>query len=83
MVSIMRSTLDPLLVPDSRSLRMMSLPTSRELVLKNKVAFGTGDHWRASTLRANQGLVAFQEIKLYIIQVETLQDADGSVLSLK
>ncbi|KAK6945898.1 protein of unknown function DUF1308 [Dillenia turbinata] len=46
-----------MLVPDSPSVRMMSLPTTRKLALKNKVVFGTGDHWRAPTLTANQGFV--------------------------
>ncbi|CAH9088454.1 unnamed protein product [Cuscuta europaea] len=40
-------------VPDSPSARVMSLPTTRKLALKNKVAFGTGDHWHAPTITAN------------------------------
>ncbi|KAG8092068.1 hypothetical protein GUJ93_ZPchr0012g21028 [Zizania palustris] len=44
-------------VPDSPSARMMDLPTTRKLAMKNKVVFGTGDHWRAPTLTANMGFV--------------------------
>jgi hypothetical protein len=44
-------------VPDSPSERMMGVPTTRKLVLKNKVVFGTGDHWRAPTLTANMAFV--------------------------
>lgn len=42
---------------DSPSVRMVGLPTTRKLALKNKVVFGTGDHWRASTLTANMAFV--------------------------
>ncbi|GAB4850500.1 hypothetical protein Ancab_029806 [Ancistrocladus abbreviatus] len=45
------------IVPDNPSLRMMSLPTTRKLALKNKVVFGTGDYWRAPTLTANMGFL--------------------------
>ncbi|KAL9224342.1 hypothetical protein vseg_000386 [Gypsophila vaccaria] len=45
------------IVPDSPSPRMMSLATTRKLAMKNKVAFGTGDHWGAPTLTANLGFV--------------------------
>ncbi|KAM7482855.1 hypothetical protein LguiB_007438 [Lonicera macranthoides] len=44
-------------VPDSPSARMMSLPTTRKLALKNKVVFGTGDYWHAPTLTANMAFV--------------------------
>ncbi|CAH9056687.1 unnamed protein product [Cuscuta epithymum] len=44
-------------VPDSPSARVMSLPTTRKLALKNKVAFGTGDHWHAPTITANMAFV--------------------------
>lgn len=44
-------------IPDSPSARMMSLPTTRKLAMKNKVVFGTGDHWRAPTLTANGAFV--------------------------
>ncbi|KAK9266233.1 hypothetical protein L1049_000020 [Liquidambar formosana] len=44
-------------VPDNPSARMMGLPTTRTLALKNKVVFGTGDYWRAPTLTANMGFV--------------------------
>jgi hypothetical protein len=45
------------IVPDSPSARMMDLPTTRKLAMKNKIVFGTGDHWRASTLTANMGFI--------------------------
>ncbi|KAL6883488.1 hypothetical protein ACP4OV_010902 [Aristida adscensionis] len=45
------------IVPDSPSIRMMDLPTTRKLAMKNKIVFGTGDHWRAPTLTANMGFV--------------------------
>ncbi|EXB23629.1 hypothetical protein L484_006212 [Morus notabilis] len=44
-------------VPDSPSERMMSLPTTRKLVLKNKIVFGTGDAWHAPTMTANMAFV--------------------------
>ncbi|KAF2290235.1 hypothetical protein GH714_004816 [Hevea brasiliensis] len=46
-----------MVVPDSPSERMMWLPTTRKLALKNKVVFGTGDHWHAPTLTANMAFV--------------------------
>lgn len=46
-----------LVVPDSPSQRVMGLPTTRKLALKNKVIFGTGDYWRAPTLTANVSFV--------------------------
>ncbi|CAD6261981.1 unnamed protein product [Miscanthus lutarioriparius] len=46
-----------IIVPDSPSARMMDLPTTRKLAMKNKIVFGTGDHWRAPTLTANMGFV--------------------------
>ncbi|ONM12915.1 UPF0415 protein C7orf25 [Zea mays] len=45
------------IVPDNPSARMMDLPTTRKLAMKNKIVFGTGDHWRAPTLTANMGFV--------------------------
>ncbi|KAE8099861.1 hypothetical protein FH972_017806 [Carpinus fangiana] len=42
-----------MVVPDSPSQRVMGLPTTRKLALKNKVVFGTGDYWHAPTLTAN------------------------------
>lgn len=45
------------IVPDSPSSRVMCLPTTRKLALKNKVTFGTGDYWGAPTLTANMGFV--------------------------
>lgn len=44
-------------VPDNPSPRMMSLPVTRKLAMKNKVAFGTGDSWGAPTFTANMGFV--------------------------
>lgn len=44
-------------VPDCPSERLMSLPTTRKLALKNKVAFGTGDYWHAPTITANMAFV--------------------------
>ncbi|TVT97889.1 hypothetical protein EJB05_56815, partial [Eragrostis curvula] len=46
-----------IIVFDSPSARMMDLPTTRKLAMKNKIVFGTGDHWRAPTLTANMGFV--------------------------
>ncbi|CAL5184947.1 unnamed protein product [Lathyrus oleraceus] len=44
-------------VPDTPSGRMMGLPTTRKLALKNKIVFGTGDHWHAPTLTANMAFI--------------------------
>jgi hypothetical protein len=44
-------------VPDNSSVHMMDLPTTRKLAMKNKIVFGSGDHWRAPTLTANMGFV--------------------------
>ncbi|KAL0341705.1 UNVERIFIED_CONTAM: hypothetical protein Scaly_1833100 [Sesamum calycinum] len=44
-------------VPDCPSTRLMSLPTTRKLALKNKVVFGTGDYWYAPTITANMAFV--------------------------
>ncbi|KAL3642248.1 hypothetical protein CASFOL_013063 [Castilleja foliolosa] len=44
-------------VPDCPSTRLVSLPTTRKLALKNKVVFGTGDYWCAPTVTANMGFV--------------------------
>ncbi|XP_040995663.1 uncharacterized protein LOC121241871 isoform X2 [Juglans microcarpa x Juglans regia] len=46
-----------MLVPDGPSQRVMGLPTTRKLALKNKVVFGTGDYWLAPTLTANMAFV--------------------------
>ncbi|KAL5854914.1 hypothetical protein ACOSQ4_004716 [Xanthoceras sorbifolium] len=46
-----------MVVHDSPSERMMGLPTTRKLAWKNKVVFGTGDRWHASTLTANMAFV--------------------------
>ncbi|KAA8541258.1 hypothetical protein F0562_025135 [Nyssa sinensis] len=46
-----------MIVPDNPSARIMSLPTTRKLALKNKVVFGTGDYWHAPTLTANMAFV--------------------------
>ncbi|KAG8378596.1 hypothetical protein BUALT_Bualt07G0002000 [Buddleja alternifolia] len=45
------------LVPNCPSTRLMSLPTTRKLALKNKVVFGTGDYWHAPTVTANMAFV--------------------------
>ncbi|CAB4281817.1 unnamed protein product [Prunus armeniaca] len=44
-------------VPNSPSERMMNLPTTRKLALKNKVIFGTSDYWCAPTVTANMAFV--------------------------
>ncbi|KAJ0969993.1 hypothetical protein J5N97_022870 [Dioscorea zingiberensis] len=44
-----------LIVPDCPSTRIMDLPTTRKIAMKNKVVFGTGDYWHAPTLTANMG----------------------------
>ncbi|KAF6153397.1 hypothetical protein GIB67_003587 [Kingdonia uniflora] len=44
-------------VPDSPSTRLMGLPTTRNIALKNKIVFGTGDYWFVPTLIANMGFV--------------------------
>ncbi|KAJ8750063.1 hypothetical protein K2173_013978 [Erythroxylum novogranatense] len=46
-----------MVVPDRPSERMMGLPTTRKLALKNKIVFGTGDRWHAPTLTANMAFV--------------------------
>ncbi|XP_039019992.1 UPF0415 protein C7orf25 homolog [Hibiscus syriacus] len=37
--------------------RLIGLPTTRKLALKNKIVFGTGDYWHAPTLTANMTFV--------------------------
>lgn len=44
-------------VDDCPSQRMVELPTTRKIAMKNKIIFGTGDHWSAPTLTANMGFV--------------------------
>lgn len=44
-------------VRDSPSERLIGLPTTRKLALKNKIVFGTGDYWHAATLTANMAFV--------------------------
>ncbi|XP_021283486.1 uncharacterized protein LOC110415994 [Herrania umbratica] len=46
-----------LIVRDSPSERLIGLPTTRKLALKNKIVFGTGDYWHAPTLTANMAFV--------------------------
>ncbi|KAJ0229255.1 Uncharacterized protein HA466_0318120 [Hirschfeldia incana] len=46
-----------MVVNDNPSERVMGLPTTRKLAMKNKIAFGTGDRWGAPTLTANMGFV--------------------------
>ncbi|EEF42801.1 UPF0415 protein C7orf25 homolog [Ricinus communis] len=60
-----------MVVPDSPSERMMCLPTTRKLALKNKVVFGTGDHWRAPTLTANMAFVrAVSQTGMSLLTIE-------------
>ncbi|XP_077251838.1 uncharacterized protein LOC143891071, partial [Tasmannia lanceolata] len=40
---------------DNPSERMMGLPTTRKIAVKNKIIFGTGDYWCAPALTANMG----------------------------
>ncbi|XP_078161014.1 LOW QUALITY PROTEIN: uncharacterized protein LOC144556512 [Carex rostrata] len=45
-------------VPDNPSERVMSsLPATTKVDPKNKIIFGTGDHWRAPTLTAKKMVV--------------------------
>ncbi|KAL4186067.1 hypothetical protein AMTRI_Chr09g12370 [Amborella trichopoda] len=44
-------------IKDNPSARVVGLPTTRKIGLKNKIIFGTGDQWRAPTLTANMGFV--------------------------
>ncbi|CAL9240525.1 unnamed protein product [Arabidopsis halleri] len=46
-----------MVVNDNPSERVMSLPTTRKLAMKNKAVFGTGDRWGAPTLTANMAFV--------------------------
>ncbi|KAF5733963.1 hypothetical protein HS088_TW16G00404 [Tripterygium wilfordii] len=46
-----------MIVPDSPSERIIGLPTTRKLALKNKIVFGTADYWHAPTLTANMAFV--------------------------
>ncbi|XP_057968984.1 uncharacterized protein LOC131158261 [Malania oleifera] len=60
-----------IVVPDSPSTRIMSLPTTRKLALKNKVVFGTGDYWHAPTLTANMAFVrAVSQTGLSLFTIE-------------
>lgn len=60
-----------IIVPDSPSQRMMDLPTTRKLAMKNKVVFGTGDRWRAPTMTANMGFVrAVSQAGMPLLTVE-------------
>ncbi|KAK1324501.1 hypothetical protein QJS10_CPA01g00038 [Acorus calamus] len=59
------------LVPDQPSARMMGLPNTRKIALKNKIVFGTGDHWRAPTLTANMGFVrAISQTGMSLLTIE-------------
>ncbi|CAI9780466.1 unnamed protein product [Fraxinus pennsylvanica] len=44
-------------VPGCPSTRLMSLPSTRKLALKNMVVFGTGDYWHALNITANMAFV--------------------------
>ncbi|CAL9753385.1 unnamed protein product [Musa acuminata subsp. burmannicoides] len=58
-------------VPDSPSERLMNLPTTRKIALKNKIVFGTGDHWHAPTLTANTGFVrAVSQTSMSLLTIE-------------
>ncbi|KDP45826.1 hypothetical protein JCGZ_17433 [Jatropha curcas] len=58
-------------VPDSPSERMMCLPTTRKLALKNKVVFGTGDNWHAPTLTANTAFLrAVSQTGMSLLTIE-------------
>ncbi|CAL8998579.1 unnamed protein product [Prunus brigantina] len=58
-------------VPDNPSERMMNLPTTRKLALKNKVVFGTGDYWCAPTVKANMAFVrAISQIGMSLFTIE-------------
>ncbi|KAL1192192.1 hypothetical protein V5N11_008139 [Cardamine amara subsp. amara] len=46
-----------MVVNDNPTERVMGLPTTRKLAMKNKIVFGTGDRWRAPTLTANMAFV--------------------------
>ncbi|GMQ11687.1 hypothetical protein CsSME_00054213 [Camellia sinensis var. sinensis] len=60
-----------MVVGDSPSARMMSLPTTRKLAYKNKVVFGTGDQWRAPTLTANMAFVrAISQTRMSLFTIE-------------
>lgn len=60
-----------LVVPDNPSARVMDLPTTRKIALKNKIVFGTGDHWHAPTLTANMGFVrAISQTGMSLLTIE-------------
>ncbi|ESQ27849.1 hypothetical protein EUTSA_v10018586mg [Eutrema salsugineum] len=46
-----------MVVNDNPTERVMGLPTTRKLAMKNKTVFGTGDRWGAPTLTANMAFV--------------------------
>ncbi|KFK41779.1 hypothetical protein AALP_AA2G171000 [Arabis alpina] len=46
-----------MVVNDNPAERVMGLPTTRKLAMKNKIVFGTGDRWKAPTLTANMAFV--------------------------
>ncbi|CAH2067060.1 unnamed protein product [Thlaspi arvense] len=46
-----------MVVNDNPTERVMGLPTTRKLAMKNKTVFGTGDRWGAATLTANMAFV--------------------------
>ncbi|KAH0456799.1 hypothetical protein IEQ34_014706 [Dendrobium chrysotoxum] len=60
-----------LVVPDSPSARISGLPTTRKIAEKNKVIFGTGDHYHAPTLTANMGFVrAISQTGMSLLTIE-------------
>ncbi|KAK8945252.1 hypothetical protein KSP39_PZI007736 [Platanthera zijinensis] len=60
-----------LIVRDSPSARICGLPTTRKIAEKNKIIFGTGDHWHAPTLTANMGFVrAIAQTGMSLLTIE-------------
>lgn len=60
-----------LIVRDSPSARICGLPATRKMAEKNKIIFGTGDHWHAPTLTANMGFVrAITQTGMSLLTIE-------------
>ncbi|XP_020596345.1 uncharacterized protein LOC110036277 [Phalaenopsis equestris] len=60
-----------IVVPDRPSARICDLPTTRKIGEKNKVIFGTGDHYHAPTLTANSGFVrAISQTSMSLLTIE-------------
>lgn len=59
------------ILPDCPSARILALPTTRKIAKKNKIVFGTGDHWRAPTVTANTGFVrAISQTGMSLLTIE-------------